>query len=166
MRKNPVSLKNKVSLKNMEYNRYIAVRYSLALLFFANVNWFISLFVANSIFLFVPLLLLVYAIFSIYEQIRLYSNKGIPLKHTKRFFLIQLTVNSVLLVLSFITSFYNLAFPFMSPSIQGFLGIEFILVIGIGIEAISLKKITKISNKKDRLYKEVIKYKKALKVSE
>ncbi|SEK78082.1 hypothetical protein SAMN04488700_0139 [Carnobacterium iners] len=160
------SYKKKVSLKNMEYTRFIGIRYALALLFFANLNWFVSLIVSKSPLLFIPLLLLMYITLPIYEQIRLYGNKETSLKHIKKYFTIQLIVNILLLALSLFSSFYRMAFPFMATSLQGFIGIVFVLILGTLIVATSLRKLVKIHNKKDRLYKEVLKYKKALKVSE
>lgn len=166
MKNSAESYKKEVSLKNMEYTRYIGVRYALALLFFANLNWFISLIVSKSALLFIPLLLLLYITLPIYEQIRLYSNKKTSLKYIKKYFAIQLVVNILLLILSLLPQFYEKAFPFMAISFQGLAGITFVLLLGTIASAASLKKLVKIHDKKDRLYKQVLKYKKALKVSE
>lgn len=160
--------KEKTSLKNMEYNRYILLRYSLALFFFANLNWFITLLMDGSIFLFVPLLLLVYAIFPITEQVKLYGteNKNYQLKQMKKYFNVQLTLNIVLWFLSLYEPFYNIAFPFMANDVQGFSGISIVLMIGSVISIACLRKIGKIHNHQDRTYKQVLKFKKSIGVYE
>lgn len=152
----------------MEYNRYILLRYSLALFFFTNLNWFIILLLAKSFFLVIPLLLAIYAIFPIHEQIKLYGtkNKNYQLTQMKKYFTVQLTLNIALWILSLFESFYSIAFPFMANDVQGFTGISLILVLGIVVSVVCLGKINKIHNHQDRTYKEVLKFKKTLGVYE
>lgn len=161
-----MEMRKKVSVKNMEYTRYIGIRYALALLLFTNLNWLITLLLSKSELLVVPLFLLGVIILPVYEQIKVYSTKDLALKHSKRYFIIQTIVNVLFLVFSFSTPFYNKAFPFMASSAQGMLGIAGVLGVGIIISTASLRKIANIDGQKDRLYKEVRKYKNALKVSE
>lgn len=166
MEVNAVKTRNKVSLKNMEYTRYIGIRYALALFLFTNLNWMIALFLSKSVLVFIPFLLLTYVILAVYEQIKVYSKKDLPLKHTKSYFITQAIVNLFLIAGSFYSPFYNKAFPFMSNSSQGILGIAFIIGLGLIISLSSVRKINKIEQQEDRLFKEVLKYKNALKVSE
>lgn len=153
-------------MKNMEFNRYIMLRYSLALLFFANLNWLLLLLLAGSKFLLVPFLLTVSAFFPVYEQLKLYSKKQTPLKWTKKYFLVQVIASGVLLPLTLFTPLYNLFFPFMANSVQGSIGIGIILSLGFVIGISCLRKITAIHENKDRAYSNILKYKKALGASD
>lgn len=153
-------------MKNMEFNRYIMLRYSLALLFFANLNWLLMLLLASSNFLFVPLLLTISAGFPIYEQLKLYSKKHTPLKWTKKYFMAQVITNMVLLPLILFTPLYNLFFPFMANSVQGFIGVGIILILGLVVGISCLRKITAIHENKDKAYDNILKYKKAVGVSD
>lgn len=161
-----VKMKNKTALKNMEYTRYIGVRYALALFLFTNLNWSIALFLSKSFLIILPLLLVLYTAFAALEQIKLYSKKDYPLKHTKNYFTSQAFVNLFLSLTFFSSALYDKAFPFMASSTQGKVGTAALIGIGLIISVLSIKKINKIEQKKDRLFKEVSKYKKSMKVSE
>lgn len=158
--------RNKVAVKNMEYTRYIGIRYALALLLFSNLNWLIALFLSKSVMFFIPLLLGSYLVLAVFEQIKVYSNHNLELKHTKRYFLAQGIINLLLLAGAFYSPFFQQAFPFMANTQQGLLGIGAVLVLGAVIAFISGRKLIKIEQQEDRLYKEVTKYKNSLKVSE
>lgn len=166
MEMNAINTKNKVAVKNMEYTRYIGVRYALALLLFTNLNWAIALFLSKSFLIVIPTLLTFYTALAAFEQIKLYSNKDLPMKHTKNYFKTQFVVNLLLLLGILYLPFYKKAFPFIAANSQGKIGSAFVLGIGLLITFLSIKKMAKIENKKDRLYEEVSKFKKSLKVSE
>ncbi|WP_277631093.1 hypothetical protein [Atopococcus tabaci] len=123
--------REKTSLKNMEYNRYIALRYSLAVLFFANLNWLVFLLTVRSVYVLLPFVMLVFAGPSIMEQIKVYGQKS-SLTYTTRYFKSQLLLNGLLCVLAFVPVFFRGAFPFMAESAQGLIGLQIVLVLGIG----------------------------------
>lgn len=158
--------KNKVAIKNMEYTRYIGVRYAVALFLFTNLNWAIALFLSKSILVVLPLLLSLYTAFVAFEQIKLYSKKDLTITQTKNYLRAQFIINLFLVLGIFNKTFYKKAFPFMTTTIQGKIGLASIIGIGLLIAFLSIRKIKNIEQNKDRLYKEVTKFKKSLKVSE
>lgn len=157
--------REKTSLKNMEYNRYIALRYSLALFFFANLNWLVFLLTVRSVYTLLPFVMLVLAAPSIMEQIKVYSQKT-SLTHTTRYFKSQLLLNGLLCALAFVPAFFKGAFPFMAVSAQGLIGLQTVLVLGTGIAYKTLQKINAIHQRQDRMYHAVLKYKNTLKASD
>lgn len=157
--------REKTSLKNMEYNRYIALRYSLAVLFFANLNWLVFLLTVRSVYALLPFVMLVFAGPSIMEQIKVYGQKS-SLTHTTRYFKSQLLLNGLLCVLAFVPVFFRGAFPFMAESAQSLIGLQIVLVLGIGTAYKSLQKIQAIHQRQDRMHHAVLKYKHTLKASD
>lgn len=161
--------KEKASLKNMEYNRYLGLRYALALFFFANLNWLLALVVTRTLLLFIPLILLVYSLLPIYGQMKMRSkpdNASGYLKQSKGYFGMQMLANLLLIALSFNGAFFTNVFPFMADSTQGRVLLISLLFIGLLVGSFCLKKIVKIENQSDKGYKQLLKLKQTLKVSE
>ncbi|MCC5896090.1 MAG: hypothetical protein JJU16_11545 [Alkalibacterium sp.] len=162
-----MNTREKLAIKNMRFNRYILLRYSLALFFFANLNWFIFMLPSRGIALFVPAVLIFSALFSIHEFIVLYSSsKEVSLNKTKLFFTGQLIVNAMLILLSLSNRLFIVLFPFLNTNVYGLTGILGILITGAVISSFCLRKINAISKNKDRGYKLFANFKQSMKVSE
>ena len=151
----------------MRFNRFIFLRYSLALFFFANLNWFIFMIPAKNISLVIPLLMIIGAIFPIKEFLILYDvNKTIELKNTKVYYIVQLILNLLLITSTFQSQIFSVMFPFLNINSYGILGMSSILGLGIVIGLFGLRKITALENDRDKGYKTYMDFKKSLKVSE
>ncbi|HHX70554.1 MAG TPA: hypothetical protein GX708_21190, partial [Gallicola sp.] len=79
-----------LSLKNMYFNRYLIVRYTVALFFFINLYWLLSLLLTKSFMAILPCMLILLLILVIFEHAKLYSNHTNKLPRTKLYFKIQL----------------------------------------------------------------------------
>lgn len=63
--------KKNFSIKSMYFNRYLLVRYIIALFFFTNIYWLISLLMSSSPLFFIPLSLMLILLSSVAEQIKI-----------------------------------------------------------------------------------------------
>lgn len=159
--------RQKMALKHMKYNRYILLRYTIAGFFFANLNWFIFMLPSRSVVMMLPLIMLFLALLPIQELFKLYSQpEGVTLKMTSLYFVAQLVVNGFLISLSFYSPTFTIVFPFMNVNLHGVLGTVAILIIGMMLSLLCLKKIKAIQLNHDRGYKLFLDFKKSMKASE
>ena len=70
----------KMAEKNFRFNRFLFLRYVLAVFFFANLYWLLAAMASNALLLILPLALLVLAISAIGEYVRLWQ----PLRANSR----------------------------------------------------------------------------------
>lgn len=146
--------REKMAIKNMRFNRYILLRYSLALFFFANLNWLVFMLPARNLAMLLPIAMLLLAIFPIQEFIKLYSKfDQVHLSKTRLYFRSQLVLNSVLVIVSLHNGFYSFAFPFLNANAYGTVGLIGVLTLGAVISGLCLGKLNAIASNKDRGYK-------------
>lgn len=150
-----LSVKDQQALKMMAYNRYLFLRYMLAISFFANLNWGIFLIISKSTIAILPILLIILSVGPIYEQLILYNKpfENKELKFSVGYFILQLIINVSLMSTVGIESLYQLLFPFMANNWYGRIGIIGIQMIGIIISFACINKIKKIKKNKDSGYK-------------
>ncbi|API89794.1 hypothetical protein ACEN4P_08905 [Marinilactibacillus psychrotolerans] len=163
-----MDLRRKTALKNMRYNRFIFLRYSLALFFFTNLNWLILMLPSINIAILVPLSMIISAIFPIQEFLKAYnSNKHqIMLKNTKIFFSLQLLINFLLMGSTINSRVFSTVYPFLNFNSYGITGILGVLILGSIVSAFCLRKINALRFNKDSGYKTYVNFKNSLKVSE
>ena len=86
------------------FNRYLAIRYWMALYFFIDMYWLILLCLEKSILSLLLLVVFVYFGFAIVEQIKKYHTQNNNLQATRNYFNVQIISNFIkiiLLILSF-----------------------------------------------------------------
>lgn len=150
----------------MKYNRYILLRYTIAGFFFANLNWFIFMLPSRSIVMVIPLIMLFLALLPIQELLKLYSQpEGGTLKKTSIYFVAQLVVNGFLISLAIHSLTFSITFPFMNVNLYGVLGTITVLIVGMTLSLLCLKKIKAIHLNHDRGYKLFLNFKKSMKAS-
>lgn len=152
------------SLKNFRYNRFLIVRYMLAAFFFMNLYWGIAMLLAQKIMGFLPLALMILCVLGFIEQAKLYGyqDNQVSLNHTKRLFQVQLVANIGLLIGSFI-GFMKILFPFLKANENSRAILGVILVAGILISSLMLRRIWKIERNLDRGYQSVQEFQKIIK---
>lgn len=149
--KTPEQLKQEVKYKNTLFNRYMLFRYSLALLFFANVYWFLTLLFVPSAYLVLPIVMLLILVLATVEQFKLYGAKQPKLSHTALALKAQLGVQ-VLVVILVIANQTNIVFPTFSNQLAAKLMVVGLQVLGMLLVGLNLRKIAKIEQNKDRYY--------------
>lgn len=134
------------------FNRYLAIRYWMALYFFIDMYWLILLCLEKSILSLLLLVVFVYFGFAIVEQIKKYHTQNNNLQATRNYFNVQIISNFIkiiLLILSFKFQFFSYI---SSLGSQLLCGISLLEIIG----CILLKKrIDKIENNQDKYYMQI-----------
>lgn len=151
-----------LSIRNFKFNRFILLRYALALFFFINVYWFIFNLFTKSITAIVPGIVIVCSLAAIGEQIKLFWNHDNALKFTKMFFKVQLAVNIILAVIIWIESVFSFLYPFLTFTNDSLAVVYAILIVGMFVALLLIKKAQSISNNRDKKYKLIKKYEKSL----
>ncbi|MDU3252917.1 MAG: hypothetical protein E7E52_09770, partial [Streptococcus salivarius] len=77
--------RRETALKNTFFNRYLLLRYTIALFFFGNIYWLLNQFIRPSFVIVLPITLIVLAILATVEQFRLYGKRDERLKVTQMF---------------------------------------------------------------------------------
>lgn len=148
-----------LSLKNMYFNRYLIVRYTVALFFFINLYWLLSLLLTKSFMAILPCMLILLLILVIFEHAKLYSNHTNKLPRTKLYFKIQLFFNIVLIILSWTNLFVKI-FPILKTTSKARLLVSVVLLIGIIVSYLIIIKLNIIEKNKDKQFERVKKYEK------
>ena len=137
------------------FNRYLAIRYWMALYFFIDMYWLILLCLEKSILSLFLSMVFIYFGFAIVEQVKKYHTRNNNLRFTKNYFNVQIISNFVKAVL-LILSFKFEVFPYISLfGAQLLCGVSLLEIIG----CILLKKrIEKIENNQDKYYIQIQEY--------
>ena len=106
--------RRETALKNTFFNRYLLLRYTIAL-FFGNIYWLLNQFIRPSFVIVLPITLIVLAILATVEQFRLYGKRDERLKVTQMFIRSQAVIQMGLLVLTW-TSLFTTLFPIFESS--------------------------------------------------
>lgn len=155
-----------MSLKNMRFNRYLIIRYAIALLFFINLYWFLLMLQESiSIVMILPLSLLLLSIPATYQQFKLYGDTsndiGEKLKYNKYFFTMQIIVNIFLMTIAITGFLYSHIFVLMTNLSDTRTFLVGFLALGIIISLFSLKRISLIEDNKDKFYNTILEFEKA-----
>ena len=140
--------RRETALKNTFFNRYLLLRYTIALFFFGNIYWLLNQFIRPSFVIVLPITLIVLAILATVEQFRLYGKRDERLKVTQMFIRSQAVIQMGLLVLTW-TSQAARFFVFV------------ILLLGLGLCLLNLKRIQEIYERKDKAYQRFVQLEKS-----
>ncbi len=145
-------LKQETTWKNNLFARYMLFRYSLALLFFANIYWIMILSYQLNLIIILPILQLILIVIACAEQFTLYGKKTATLGWTKLAFLGQLAVNSLAIVLVILPYQFEQAFPIFSNQLSGKLFVIVLQFLGLAISQLNLKRVEQVKNNTDKFY--------------
>lgn len=148
------------SAKAVKFNRFLLLRYSLALFFFVNLNWFLILSLSNRSMVFFPLLLLGAIGICLYEQLKLYNKNQTPVENltfTRGYLIAQILGNVFLIGVIWIANGMESFFPFLHDMAQTRIVMSGLLGLGILLALWNLKRIKRISQNKDKYYHTVLK---------
>lgn len=145
-------IKKETTWKNNLFSRYIIFRYSLALFFFANTYWTLILIYQTSIYMILPLVMLILSIMAIAEQFILYGQRIALLKWTKLAFQAQSVVNGLALLTLVLPDQFVKAFPVFANNLVGKGFVAAVLVLGLLVAAYNLKRARLVESNSDRFY--------------
>lgn len=138
-----------LSLQSMRFNRFLGIRYATALFFFVNLYWLILMH--TTWIELIPGLLMVVALPSIYEQLKLFGQHSNRLPFTIFYFRFQTAVN-VALSISVVTPVFKTLFTFVNDTNNNRGAVMLLLLIGLGLSVLMLRKLTLIQHNKDKFY--------------
>ncbi len=156
--------KKNFSIKSMYFNRYLLVRYVVALFFFINIYWLISLLMSSSILFFIPSILILCLLSSVAEQVKMISKHTNRAIYTKYCFVILLTTNVLLAFLSLFSPIFSQLYPFLVNQVKSQMLILSILAIGILLSSIILYRLHQIQYNEDKHYQRIKKYEEVIHV--
>lgn len=146
------NLKQEMTVKNNLFSRYLLFRYSLALLFFANLYWIMMLSYRFNVIIILPLMELGLLIGAIAEQFRLYGKMKAVLKMTKLAFLGQIVVNMMAILLVILPHQLGTAFPIFSAAPSSKLLLLALQLLGLLTSCLNLKRIEQVKTNTDKFY--------------
>lgn len=152
--------RRETALKNTFFNRYLLLRYTIALFFFGNIYWLLNQFIRPSFVIVLPITLIVLAILATVEQFRLYGKRDERLKVTQMFVRSQAVIQVGLLVLTW-TSWFTTLFPIFENNQTARFFVFVILLLGLGLCLLNLKRIQEIYERKDKAYQRFIQLEKS-----
>ena len=152
--------RRETALKNTFFNRYLLLRYTIALFFFGNIYWLLNQFIRPSFVIVLPITLIVLAILATVEQFRLYGKRDERLKVTRMFVRSQAVIQMGLLVLTWTSWFTTLFLIFENNQAARFF-VFVILLLGLGLCLLNLKRIQEIYERKDKAYQRLIQLEKS-----
>ncbi|MFT4245519.1 MAG: hypothetical protein QM571_03220 [Micrococcaceae bacterium] len=148
-------------LKNMYFNRYLLVRYVVAALFFANLYWMLFASLAGTTWAIIPFALIIFTVLVLAEQVRIYNKHTNIVPRLKAYSYIQLGVNICLLP-TVATSMFTSFFPFAANDATGKRFILILLMLGIFLCGILVRKVYLIQTNQDKQFFRIKEYKKAI----
>lgn len=145
-------LKQETTWKNNLFARYILFRYSLALLFFANIYWIMILSYQLNVITILPILQLLLIAIAFAEQFTLYGKITVALKWTKLAFLGQIAVSLIGILLVILPYQFEQAFPIFSNGLSGKVFVIVLQLLGLGLSQLNIKRIEQVKNNTDKFY--------------
>ena len=145
-------LKQETTWKNNLFARYILFRYSLALLFFANIYWIMILSYQLNVIIILPILQLLLIAIAFAEQFTLYGKITVALKWTKLAFLGQIAVSLIGILLVILPYQFEQAFPIFSNGLSGKVFVIVLQLLGLGLSQLNIKRIEQVKNNTDQFY--------------
>lgn len=145
-------LKQETTWKNNLFARYILFRYSLALIFFANIYWIMILSYQLNVIIILPILQLLLIAIAFAEQFTLYGKITVALKWTKLAFLGQIAVSLIGILLVILPYQFEQAFPIFSNGLSGKVFVIVLQLLGLGLSQLNIKRIEQVKNNTDKFY--------------
>lgn len=145
-------LKQETTWKNNLFARYILFRYSLALLFFANIYWIMILSYQLNVIIILPILQLLLIAIAFAEQFTLYGKITVALKWTKLAFLGQIAVSLIGILLVILPYQFEQAFPIFCNGLSGKVFVIVLQLLGLGLSQLNIKRIEQVKNNTDKFY--------------
>lgn len=147
--------KNLAALKSMYFNRYLMIRYALALFLFSNFYW--MLFLHKSALVALPLTMLIFCLRPCYENFKCYGQARPCMRWTRIFFMCQCVVN-MFVIASVFTPLFKVILPVLTDTTISRVLAFTAAFIGWLIDLVCLRRFRDISNNEDRQFKRIIEF--------
>lgn len=159
--------RKETSKRNFRYNRFLLLRYLLAVFFFSNLNLAILYWLGKNKLILIPLGMLVLSVLAIYEHVKLYGETTDKVDHQLRYNLLYHQVQGILNSLLLLSTLANIQFltffPFLVNTAKNRWIVAIILILGIGLSLLSIRRIMAIREQKDKHFGYIQEYEKIMK---
>ncbi|EOT25670.1 hypothetical protein [Enterococcus saccharolyticus] len=158
--------KKETAVKNFRYNRYLFLRYMLAVFFFANLYWALGLVLGGEMTALLPGFLIVFSLMAVAEHVKLYGAKEYDsrqLHYNRLYHYCQLGVNLLMILISLTGVGYSFFFPFLETTMKARLIISGFLAIGSVISFACIKRMQAIDQQTDKHYQYIQEFEKEMK---
>ncbi|NUF26560.1 hypothetical protein [Gilliamella sp. ESL0254] len=152
-----LTMHKKISLTNLYFNRFLAIRYTVAFFLFLNLYWATFLMGSLSMVAILPLALFVLGILSTWEQIKLYRHHCNKLPYARLFYR-ALAIVFVTLMITLYTPLYHFFFPFLKQTPDALHVLMVLLTVNLIIITLMLSKLNKIQHNQDLHFKRIQAY--------
>lgn len=135
--------------KSMKFTRYLYIRYFLAVLFFANIFWGMTLIVVSNMLAVLPITMLIIIFMTYFTIMKLQSNPEASTMRLEQFLKLNIGVTSAQIICIWINAHYF--FPYMQASLtnQGIMTIVFSGSILLSL--LSIRQISRIEKNEDKI---------------
>ena len=152
--------RRETALKNTFFNRFLLLRYSIALFFFGNIYWLLNQFIRPSLVMIFPVILIAFSILATVEQFRLYGKRIVRLGITQMFVRLQAIISTGLLALTWTSWFTNL-FPIFENNQVARVFVFIVLLMGLVLSLLDIRRIQDLYQQKDKAYQRFIQLEKS-----
>ncbi|OCG18714.1 MULTISPECIES: hypothetical protein [unclassified Gilliamella] len=152
-----LTMHKKISLTNLYFNRFLAIRYTVAFFLFLNLYWATFLMGSLSMVAILPFALFVLGILTTWEQIKLYRNHCNKLPYARLFYR-ALAIVFVTLMITLYTPLYHFFFPFLKQTPVALHVLMVLLTVSLIIITLMLSKLNKIQHNQDLHFKRIQAY--------
>ena len=150
------------SINTMYFNRFLAIRYLMAVSFFINLYMLIFTF-NHSLFAFIPGTLIILSIGCIFQLFKMNGGKKPRINLIEYCFKSNFIMNIFALVIAIFIRVSSII-PYFTDLYQTKIIIITIYLVQVFISYISLNRLNKIKNNKDKQFSRIKKYEKILKI--
>ncbi|WP_182200246.1 hypothetical protein [Paraliobacillus salinarum] len=154
--------RRKLAIKSMYYNRYLLVRYVSALFFFTNLYWLISLSMSSSNMYILPLALMIIILFSVAEQVKIFSKHTNNPKLTKYCFMAIFFTNILLIISTCFSPIFTKLYPFLTNQVKSQFMVLTVLSLGLLLSTLILLRLYKIKQNTDKHFTRIKAYEEAI----
>ncbi|HEM2787617.1 TPA: hypothetical protein U2C19_001413 [Streptococcus suis] len=151
LQKTPEQLKQEAKRKSQLFNRYMLFRYSLAAFFFANLYWLMVQLFQPSLYLVLPLFMLIAIVLATAEQFKLYGAKEPRLTKTELVLKAQAILQGLTVVLVILGQTSTL-FPTFSNHTSARIFVIALQLLGFVLVALNMKRLGQIKQNTDKYY--------------
>ncbi|MCF0259231.1 MAG: hypothetical protein HUJ54_05170 [Erysipelotrichaceae bacterium] len=144
--------RQKASMKSMYFNRFLMVRYMLALFFFSNFFW--TLFSWGNPIGYFGAFMTAFGLLPMYETFKMYGQTKPVYKFTKLYFWVQWVTTMIMMVLCFTSC--KFIFPFLNMDNSASRPTAFVIsAIGFVCATLVVRRLNQIDKGTDKQYKRI-----------
>lgn len=145
-------------IKSMYFTRYLAVRYTVALVLFVNLFWALMVGMSHiTSGLPLPLIMSILSGIAMFEQALMNTPNQKKARISQMLFKVNILVNAFVLSLLGLNN-YQWLFPYLKMNSQTVVVLLVIQIIGVLLSSLMLRKMSLIDKKADRQYYRIERY--------